>query len=202
MEKCLPTRPRQAAQWNSQRDRRSAVRAADDFDLPAKGLRSGPHVIQPVPAARLRQIQSTAIIVNPQYYRISLESQPGFSLGAIRVASDIVDALLENQEDMPALVDAEAQAAIRGAEPELYIAGREHVAGKPPHALHQILQMIPAGIDGPDQIAHRADHLPRVHRDLRQRLAVPVVRAPALTQGFTDSRDLGKARAGIVAQRS
>src|SRR5580698_368821 len=140
MEKRSPTRPRQTAQWSSQRDSRSAVRATGDFYLSAQGASSSAHAPQTIPLAGLLQIQSVAIIVHPQHQSIRFKSQSGLRLGTPGVANDIVDALLENQINMPALIDTQAQAASRNAEAKFYVAGGQHVAGKPAHALHQILK--------------------------------------------------------------
>src|SRR5580658_3661440 len=100
MEKRSPSPGWQTAQRNHERDSRSAVRPAGDFQFAVEQAGSCLYAAQSIPALRPVPIQTLAVIAEPQHQAIGLETQFHFRLGAPGVADDIVDALLENQENL------------------------------------------------------------------------------------------------------
>src|SRR5436853_7224878 len=96
------------------------------------------------------------------YLRLCAAGMPG----------DVIDALLEDEEKLAAHVRAELYISVRlwRTEIEMNLTGREDIARKATHPLHEIAQVVLLRINRPDDVAHRFDQFVRDARYLRERL--------------------------------
>src|ERR1700730_9822321 len=85
---------------------------------------------------------------------------------------DIVNAFFKDQEDLSSEVGAKRHIMVSYRRLKLQhdSARRQHVAGKSPHTLREIAEMILLGINRPDDIAHSLHQLIGNTTNLRQRL--------------------------------
>ena len=106
---------------------------------------------------------------------------------------DVIDALLEDEEKLAAHVRAELYISVRlwRAEIEMNLTGREDIARKATHSLHEIAQVILLRINRPDDVAHRFDQFVRDARYLRERPGqLSVVAVDLLLRDFAENNYL------------
>src|SRR5215510_14512877 len=119
------------------------------------------------------------------------------------VAGDVVDALFEDQKDLAASISTQLYVLLvaRRLKVKRDIAGAEYVAREAPHLSRQITQVVFAGVDRPDDIAHCVHELPRRFRNQRQRLfGLTIILERAQAGDFACHRDQGEVRSYIVVQ--
>jgi hypothetical protein len=77
------------------------------------------------------------------------------------VAHHVVNALLENQKDLPARIRTEPKVLLgkEGIKMKVDVAPGEDFAGEASHACRQIAEPISLRIDRPDDVAHGIDRL-------------------------------------------
>src|SRR6266705_489712 len=135
----------------------------DYLKLAAQALRARPHTHEPLPLAYFGGIKARAIVRDFHRQPFALDPQLNLRLSASGVTRDIVDSLLENQKDLTPQVRPDSQRSFltRSVKAKLNLAGSEDVAGKAPHSLYEIAEMIFFGIDRPDDVAHRINQVAR-----------------------------------------
>jgi hypothetical protein len=113
-----------------------------------------------------------------------------------------VDALFEDQEDLPSHVRVEAHGQILSGpvEAKVDVPRVERVPREAPLSLQQIAQRIAFGIDRPDDIAHRVDQLPRDLGDPFAKRGDTTVSFDTLQRHLAEHSHLRERRADIVVQ--
>src|SRR5258708_4946862 len=111
---------------------------------------------------------------------------------ASRVTHDVVDAFLENQKDLTTNIRAKFHVPGFGLlKAKLNIARSEELAGESPHALGEIAEMVLAGINRPNDIAHRIHQFARRTGDLSERLCHRrIISLHAATHDFAEQRNV------------
>src|ERR1017187_2512214 len=114
---------------------------------------------------------------------------------------DIVDALLEDQVDLPPQfgIQLEIAAGFADGPVQLHIPGGEDVRGKAAHTLSQIAEVVLVRLDGPHDVADVIQELAGERADALDRLA-GYASGRALVGHFAEDGDLRKAGSDVVVQ--
>src|SRR5262249_14762470 len=108
------------------------------------------------------------------------------------MASDVVYAFLEDQEDLAAHIRADLYVVLeaRRVESKFYAARTQGLRREASHPLRQVAKMIPVRVDRPDDVAHRVNRPPRHGGDQRKPLAdLWITRRRLLSQYIAEAGD-------------
>jgi hypothetical protein len=78
------------------------------------------------------------------------------------VPDNVVTALFKYEKDLATHVSIESDGTLRFADIKMKfdVFGGEHVTGKAAHALGEIVEVVPIGINGPHNVAHGIHEFP------------------------------------------
>jgi hypothetical protein len=109
-----------------------------------------------------RWFKAYAIVAHLQHHSLAFQTNVDFDASAIRMADDIVDTLLEDQQHLASHVrsDAEFVFSVWSPELELNVACHEHIASELAHPLCQKVKVVLGWIDSPDDFPHRIYEFP------------------------------------------
>src|ERR1700722_3763950 len=152
----FPRRPGAPAHGHAQCESRAAPRSGLPRQRASQLLRPLRHTRQAVAALDSRRVEAPAIVGEAQYQPAPVQSQLDIHLTAAGMARRVVQALLENEENLAADVGVDVGILFRARrlKPDLHAVVAEEVAGKPAHAVCQIVQPVLFRVDRPHDVAH------------------------------------------------
>jgi len=114
------------------------------------------HASQPIPVIHLIGIEPFAVVSDNELQMPVLDVKGDIDPAASCVASCVVDSLFENQKHLSPHVGADFPVLKTGRplKTEFHFTPAKDIARKPPHAIGKIAQMIPLGVNGPDNVIH------------------------------------------------
>ena len=167
-------------------DRCSSGRGRRDRERRSQSLGAMPHAHDALAGAVSRRVEAFAVVGHGQNEPRVLLLQVDLDERALGMAGGVVHGFLEHEQEIAAHVHAQLHGVwcVRDVESQLDLSEREHFLGVLPHPSRQVEQALTVRIDGPDDVAHRADRLARDARNGRQRSVVPASAATSLSSAM------------------
>ena len=140
-------------------------------------------------------IETFAVIFHVKREPTAVQREVNVYLRAFRMPQNVVDALFEDQEHLPAHVSPHFHCAIRmlRIEEHLNVAGAKDIVGKPSHLLRHVADSVAIGINRPDEVAHGIDELSRGAGDGGERLSGERTSFHLAMRNFAQNGDLRQA---------
>src|SRR5262249_32063415 len=114
------------------------------------------HARESVTVVGLLNIEALSVVGESQDNGMVLNEEINLHAGTFGMPDDVVAALFKDEENLAAHIGVEFHGTLRvtGIKAQLDLVGGEKVAGKAPHAMGQVAEVVPVGIDRPYNVAH------------------------------------------------